>query len=684
MKYDVGIIGAGVAGLTAALEAKSLGYKVVLFEKINLGGLSFNGGEIIIRKFFDIIKDFKIVDTKYNLDIDKTLHLITEYKNKSIDNYLKLFKGVNQVDVVYGEGELINQNELVINGKTYYFDKLILAYGSKTRVPKIKGAKEALESKFIVKAHNLLEIHKNVSEIAILGSGRVAFEVAVIFSMFGIKAYVLARNGFMNHLDDDIKDLYLNAILNDNIVLIDKTELLEIKDNELIFNENGVRRSLILDNIVLAMGYMTNTEPVKNLNIDFDRNGIITNKYLETSIPGVYAIGDCNNKPRFSNLAVAEGLAAASHINGKQFSFDYDRFIMSVFGLTNYAYVGKNEKELQALGIPYFVKTIKPKEDITNDLSLDFIKIIFHRYTNEFLGMTIIGESVIHEMNAILMAIDNSSQFSYQNSFPTFSNARYVGQAINNYFKVHNIDLIDNHLESFYQPKYETKTNKIIGAESLARFLIDEKYQFPLPLIESFEKNNMIIHLDLKVIENAAKLIKELSALNLLNDDFKISVNISPQTLSIVNLDVVDQILNKYDVSKNHMIFEITERDSEKINLVKVIENFKERGYFISIDDFSIGNSSLPLIKKLNVNEVKIDRSLLPEETNDEFNVNIFESVVKILESLNVQIVAEGVETKEQLEMLKTLNVHSSQGYYLKKPISKEELIVEIKNNINL
>lgn len=682
MKYDVGIIGAGVAGLTAALEAKSLGYKVVLFERRDLGGLSFNGGEIIIRKFFDIIKDFSIVNTKYNYNLDQTMGFIKDYKNKSIDNYFKLFKGVNEVDIVYGDGELINQNEMSINGKTYYFDKLILAHGSKTRLPEIKGIEETLESKFLIKSHNLLEIHKNIKDIAILGSGRVAFEIAVIFSMLGIKAYVLARNGFMNHLDDDVKELYLNAILNENIILVDQVKLVEIKTNEVIFKENEVIKSIKVDNAILAMGYMANIEPIKNLNIEFDNNGIITNKYLETSIPGVYAIGDCNNKPRFSNLAIAEALAAVNHINGKQFSFNYDRFVMSVFGLTNYAYVGKSEKELKKSGIPYYVKTINPKEEITSDLSLDFIKIILHKYTNELLGMIIIGESVVNEMNAILMAIENSSQFSFQNSFPTFSNARYVGQAINSYFKEYNTDLIDKCLESFYQPKYDIKTNKIIGAESLARFLIDDKYQFPLPLIESFEKNNMIIHLDLKVIENAAQLIKELNQAKLLIEGFKISVNISPQTLAIVNLDIVDQLLSRCKVSKNHMVFEITERDSEKINLVKVIKDFKDRGYLISIDDFSIGNSSLPLIKKLNVDEVKIDRSLLPEQLNDDFNIKIFESIVTLLNSLNVHIVAEGVETIEQLKILKDLDVDSAQGYYLKRPISKADLIVEIKDNI--
>ena len=141
----------------------------------------------------------------------------------------------------------------------------------------------------------------------------------------------------------------------------------------------------------------------------------------------------------------------------------------------------------------------------------------------------------------------------------------------------------------------------LFRSESLARFKQNEKFLFPLPFIKNFEKNGLIVDFDLKTIMYAAKFIKELNELKLIDDDFKLSVNLSSFTIDTLNYGEITKILNKYKINYEQILFEITERTTTEDKTFKEkLAKFNSFGLNLSMDDFSVGNSSLHLFYDIN------------------------------------------------------------------------------------
>ncbi len=684
--FDIGIIGAGIGGLTAALEAGQNGLNVVLFEKRNLGGVAFNGGDILLRKFYNYLNDISLLhlDTHQqplkSQSIKELLALFKHNQKQHIADYIDLFAGLKNIKVVYDKASLINQNTIKTSNKTYKFNSIVLAYGQTPRLPKIKGLEESLKSGFLRKAHELVDVENDFNKVAIIGSGRIAFSLASFLSSVGVDVYVLARNGFLNHLDDDIKKIYLNLIQKDNLYLIDNTSLTEIKNQTIYYQKDNKKEKLEVDVALVAMGFKPNNNIIENLNFAIDSQGIITNDFLQTNYPNIYAVGDCNNKDKFSSLAIAEAITAINHISGHKIPLDYNNFVRNNFLTYQYSSYGNTEKYLINHKIPYFKLAFYPEKQADFKQNVKYVKILIHKYTRALLGLSAVGLKLDNEINAIINVVNNPIHKTYENRYSIFSNAHYIGKLLINMLRKHDAGIINDNLVNVYQPKYDTQTLKIVGCEVLSRFNVDGKYHNPMPFIDAFESNETIINLDLKVLENSCKVINELESLNLIDDDFTISINLSPLTLDTVTIEKLKEIVLAHNVKNSRITFELTERvTKEKIDLFKAIEKLKQCNARLSMDDFSVGHSSLALLKYSLLDEVKIDMSLLPKDQTDKDGEIIYQKMVAILKQLNVSIVAEGVETKYHYNLVKKLKVDEVQGYYFSKPLTKEELFSKLK-----
>jgi len=221
----------------------------------------------------------------------------------------------------------------------------------------------------------------------------------------------------------------------------------------------------------------------------------------------------------------------------------------------------------------------------------------------------------------------------------------------------------------YYQPKIDIKTNTIISAEALGRWYHPSKgIVSPVLFIDTLEQYNLINKYTYEAIHSAVNTINNLSALG---HNIKIAINISTQTLMDPDfINQVHSIVADFSVSRR-LIFEITESlflsDSEYI--FDALTRLRSLGIELSIDDFGTGYSSLSRLKKLPVNELKIDQSFIKEMITNFDDQIIVKSIIDLAHNLGLSVVAEGVETQEVLNNLNNLGCDIAQGYLIARPM---------------
>lgn len=231
--------------------------------------------------------------------------------------------------------------------------------------------------------------------------------------------------------------------------------------------------------------------------------------------------------------------------------------------------------------------------------------------------------------------------------------------------------LNDQQFEMYLQPKYNIGNGMVVGAEALARWNHPIKgFIKPFKFIPLFEKNGFIIHLDAYIWEQACKSIRKW--IDLGNKPIPISVNVSRVNLQNPNLiDILDNLVKKYGIEKKYLELEITETVyyDDQHTLVNVLEKLKESGYTLLMDDFGSGFSSLSMLKNTPFDVLKIDRNFLNETMITDRGKKIIQHTICLSNDIGMNIVAEGVETKEQADYLFQCGCSVAQGYYYSKPV---------------
>ena len=229
--------------------------------------------------------------------------------------------------------------------------------------------------------------------------------------------------------------------------------------------------------------------------------------------------------------------------------------------------------------------------------------------------------------------------------------------------------LNEKQFELYYQPKIDIKTNTVISAEALGRWKHPTKGFIPPDIfIDALEQYNSIDKYTYNAIDQAIHNIQHwISA----GHNIKIAINISTQT--IMNPDFINQIesrITDFSISKR-IIFEITESLflSNQEYVLNSLTRLRSLGIELSIDDFGTGYSSLSRLKKLPVNELKIDQSFIKDMDESVDDQIIVRSIIDLAHNLGLTVVAEGVETKEILDRLNKLGCDIAQGYFISRPV---------------
>ncbi len=229
----------------------------------------------------------------------------------------------------------------------------------------------------------------------------------------------------------------------------------------------------------------------------------------------------------------------------------------------------------------------------------------------------------------------------------------------------------------YLQPKYYLNNEKIAGAEALARWWVDEANIIPPgEFVPVFEKNGFVVKLDMYMFEEACIFMRNM--LNQGKNPVVISVNFS--RLHLLNINFVDdlcEIADKYQIPHHLLEIELTESAmlDNQDTLMSVLNGLHKKGFTLSMDDFGSGYSSLGLLKDIPINVVKIDRSFFENAEDVERERVVISSVMEMAKRLAIHTVAEGVETKADIDMLKEIGCDIVQGFYYAKPMPFEEFV---------
>lgn len=235
-------------------------------------------------------------------------------------------------------------------------------------------------------------------------------------------------------------------------------------------------------------------------------------------------------------------------------------------------------------------------------------------------------------------------------------------------------------LKVFYQPKVNLKTYELCGAEALSRWEFRGQIKSPFWYIPILEDTDRICELDIYNLERVCKDIRNWIDSGL--EPVTVSINFSRRHLT--NKDLVSEILgiiNKYDVPKNLIEIEITETTDvgEYEALLEFINDLHSNNISVSVDDFGTGFSSLNILKDVPVDIIKFDKTLLDEtEFKDKMKI-VFTNLINMAKNLNIKTVSEGVETKDQANLLSNIECDIAQGYYFNKPLPHDEYTMHLK-----
>lgn len=255
--------------------------------------------------------------------------------------------------------------------------------------------------------------------------------------------------------------------------------------------------------------------------------------------------------------------------------------------------------------------------------------------------------------------------------------------------------LLENHLRYAlgrgefvlnYQPQINTTSGEVIGFEALIRWFSPE-YGFvsPMKFIPIAEEMGLINKIGEWILREACEFSIKMNEKS--NKKIVISINISPIQLNQDNfIEIVKKVISDTNVNPSIIGIEITETSLMETfeENSKKLEKLRELGVKVSLDDFGTGYSSLNYLLRLPIHIIKIDRSFILNMTTDKRGIKIIESIINLAHNMGLDVVAEGVETTEQLEILKSLNCDIIQGYIFGKPLAEDDSILYIEEGMNI
>lgn len=416
MEYDLIIIGAGPAGYVAGIRAGQVGLKTAIVEKKYIGGMCLNWGCVSTKVLLESAKMFEKVKHADDFGIEGIFeHNITfnweKVKSRSRSISGKLTSGVsyllkkNGVDMYMGTARIESGNSVYVDDVKIKAKNIIIATGSKP-----KPMSDALANAPVVDVENLFSLNSIPKNIVVTGNHISSVELSHFFKMIGKKVTLITNsNSFMMGLDDYLVSYITNKLKNEDIELMENT-FTERYENGLL-HAGGKK---IDCDLIVNCNSRKAIIPECEVPMELTESGHIrTSPSFETSIKGVFAIGDVNGKSFLAHMASAQGIHIVNYLKGIKGDFDSANFPINMYTFPEISQIGMTERSIQELGIDYNISEFPLS---TNGKALiegnteGFLRMLSDKKYGQVLGVQIVASNatdMISEANAI-MAVEGS------------------------------------------------------------------------------------------------------------------------------------------------------------------------------------------------------------------------------------------------------------------------------------
>lgn len=423
LEYDLIVIGAGSGGLVAATKGHRKGLKTALIEKNKIGGECTHYGCVPSKALLNAAKAYK--------SISKMKHLGIDVQQPKV-NFKQIMEGVDDIvqgiyahetpdifekmgiDVFVNQSgaKFIDQHTIRIGNENLRAKNFVICTGSSPRMLPIKG----IEKVKLLHNENFWKLREQPKKVVFIGGGVISVEIGQALAQLGSEVIIIEHNDrILKVTDPEIGEYLTKELEKDGIRLLLNSKTNAFTDaNTLSYEMDGVQKEIKAEYFFLAAGRAANVNglDLENANIDYSRNGIVTNTYLQTSIPHIYACGDITTRFKFTHTASHQANIVIDNIlNPKSKEDDLSILPWGIFTNPQIGHVGLSENEAKEKfgedNIKLFKVDASIDRFITDRNTGGFLKVIFNT-SNLVVGAEAVGAHAGEWIQVLTIAIKNN------------------------------------------------------------------------------------------------------------------------------------------------------------------------------------------------------------------------------------------------------------------------------------